>query len=216
MANLPSIAQRLNDVEINNNAPVSSQTMRRVGSDINYLLDLVGANNGDTNPTGPLGTILQPTQNISFSTTIVSAQNNTDVPIFSFTGGGDRPLRWWIPSSGFEAPSARLSFDTSNLATIDTFYVTVPNSLPILYILNQIYTSAIGAGAAGSLMRVKINGVTAGTVSMVFSQNRSISYNREITIAPTGVHTVYVRPEFTSFSIALNANISGSFKAVAT
>jgi hypothetical protein len=70
MPNLISQANRLNDVEINNNKPVTSGVFRRIGSSVNFLLDLVGANDGDTATSGPLGTVLIPPQVISFSANI--------------------------------------------------------------------------------------------------------------------------------------------------
>ena len=100
MADLVSIAQRLNDVEINNNAPVSSQTFRRVGSDINYLLDYLGVTNGATigGPVTGLN-VFSPVQSVSYSLTLTNTNRNTDVTLFTFTGGGDRPLRFFKRSS---------------------------------------------------------------------------------------------------------------------
>ena len=79
MADLISQANRLNDVEINNNAPVSSQTMRRVGSDINYLLDYLGIDNGDTigGPVTGLN-VFSPIQTLTFSRTFTAADIGID------------------------------------------------------------------------------------------------------------------------------------------
>lgn len=52
MADLSPFADRLNDVEINNNAPVTSTLMRRLGQNINFLLDLLNITDGSNTPSG--------------------------------------------------------------------------------------------------------------------------------------------------------------------
>lgn len=58
MADLPSIANRLNDIEISANAPLTESLLRKIGSDINLLLDFLGINNGETQATGVLSDII--------------------------------------------------------------------------------------------------------------------------------------------------------------
>lgn len=48
MADLPSVADRLNDVEINANQPVTQTLFQRIGSNVNFLLDLLGIDDGST------------------------------------------------------------------------------------------------------------------------------------------------------------------------
>lgn len=54
MADLPSVTDRLNDTEIAANAPLTETLMRRVGSNINFLLDFLGISDGETSPSGDL------------------------------------------------------------------------------------------------------------------------------------------------------------------
>lgn len=54
MADLPTEAQRLNDTEISNNAPVTTTLFQRIGSNINFLLDFLGISNGETAASGDL------------------------------------------------------------------------------------------------------------------------------------------------------------------
>lgn len=58
MANLPSIAQRINDIEVAANAPLTESLMRKKGSDINLLLDFLGITDGSTSATGLLSDFL--------------------------------------------------------------------------------------------------------------------------------------------------------------
>lgn len=218
MANLPSIAQRLNDVEINNNAPVSSQTFRRSGSSVNYLLDLVGATNGDTNPTGPLGTILRPVATISYSTTFTNSPLNTPITLFTFEGGGDRPLKFFRRSSGFGIAELQRNSDTSNLALVAEFYTvrSDSDSFPIFRLLNLLATASTNTVSAGQpVYIVSVNGIEAGRTVRdagigVFST--SISYSREINMAPIGTNTVTVTKVASTLS---NTTVTASFEYVA-
>ncbi len=54
MADLPSVTDRLNDVEVAANAPLTETLMRRFGSNINFLLDFLGIADGSTTPSGDL------------------------------------------------------------------------------------------------------------------------------------------------------------------
>lgn len=58
MADLPIIADRLNDTEISGNAPVTETLMRRIGSNINYLLDFLGVPDGSTSATGQISDLV--------------------------------------------------------------------------------------------------------------------------------------------------------------
>ena len=59
MANLPTVANRLNDIEISSNGPQTESLWRRVGSNVNFLLDFLGVVNGETDPTGTLSDLSQ-------------------------------------------------------------------------------------------------------------------------------------------------------------
>ena len=52
LANLLPIANRMNDIEISNDAILSTTLNRRYGQNINYFMDLFGVADGDTTPTG--------------------------------------------------------------------------------------------------------------------------------------------------------------------
>lgn len=198
MADLVSIAQRLNDVEINNNAPVSSQTFRRVGSDINYLLDLVGANNGDTNPTGPLGTILRDVATVTYSYTVLNSPIGVDTTIFTFVGGGDRPFAFFKRSSNLEiAGSGPFEFK------------------PIFEMLSALAAPVTTISSLGVVYEVKINSILVGTVGRNTggtSPLNVLSYSREIHLAPSGTNTVTIRRlQVTSAT----PTVSSSFEYVA-
>lgn len=55
MANLPNQANRLNDIEVSASAPLTETLFRRLGSNINYILDFLGVSNGATSTAGALG-----------------------------------------------------------------------------------------------------------------------------------------------------------------
>jgi hypothetical protein len=59
MADLPILADRVNDIEVAANAPVTETLMRRFGSNINYLLDFLGITDGSTTATGTLSDLAQ-------------------------------------------------------------------------------------------------------------------------------------------------------------
>lgn len=58
MADLPIIAGVMNDTEISANAPLTETLMRRIGSNINFLLEFLGINDGDTVATGQLSDLV--------------------------------------------------------------------------------------------------------------------------------------------------------------
>lgn len=58
MADLPSIADRVNDIEVAANAPLTESLFRKKGSDINLLLDFLGITDGSTAVTGVLADLL--------------------------------------------------------------------------------------------------------------------------------------------------------------
>lgn len=215
MANLTSIAQRLNDVEINNNAPVSSQTQRRVASSVNFLLDLVGAVDSATSTTGALGTILTPTQSISFSKAFGPADIGIDVPLFTYQGGGDRPIKFYVPDNGFclaeiehqnfllPPQQVLASAERVNFYSISKF-----NYNPLLSVLYQLAT--IPNGTSG-IFTVKVNGILMGTAarSTSFGPDPKITLSRDIIISPTGVNTLTVNsPTFTNMASPVVGNFN--------
>lgn len=197
MADLVSLAQRLNDVEINNDAPVSSQTFRRVGSDINFLLDYLGIDNGDTlgGPTTGLN-VFSAVQSFSYSYTFTSADFNVPKTLFTFEGGGDRPLQFFQRSTGnFRIAEAQQSFDTSNAANVSelTTIRTPGVFLPcwnLLYQLHSSYTNSVSIGSP--IFTVHCNGVEMGRTIRQTAPLVTIQYSREITHAPSGTNTVTV------------------------
>ena len=54
MADLPSQANRMNDIEITANAAATESVFRRIGSNLNFLLDFLGVSNGSTSASGIL------------------------------------------------------------------------------------------------------------------------------------------------------------------
>ncbi len=54
MADLPTVADRINDIEVSSNAPQTETLWRRIGSNINILLDAFGLADGDTSAAGDL------------------------------------------------------------------------------------------------------------------------------------------------------------------
>lgn len=198
MANLTSIAQRLNDVEINNNAPVSSQTQRRVGSDINYLLDYLGIINGATIG-GPITglNVFSPVQSVSYSATYTNAGLGTPVSLFTFQGGNDRPLKFFKRTGALD------------IAGQD-------NLLPIYELLNLLATASTNTVTAGSTVYiVTVNGIEAGRTTRnaglgIFTT--SPTYSKEITHAVAGTNTVAVNKVAATLT---NTTVTSSFEFVA-
>jgi len=58
MADLPSIANRYNDVEVAANAPVTESLVRKGGSNDNFILDFLGAADGSTVAAGILSDLV--------------------------------------------------------------------------------------------------------------------------------------------------------------
>ena len=58
MADLPSIAQRYNDIQVAANAPVTESLVRQGGSNDNFLLDLFGILDGETATAGVFADII--------------------------------------------------------------------------------------------------------------------------------------------------------------
>ena len=59
MADLPTLADRVNDVEVSANAPITEALHRKYGSNINFLLDFLGVTDGETSPSGSLNDLAQ-------------------------------------------------------------------------------------------------------------------------------------------------------------
>lgn len=58
MADLPSIANRINDIEVAANAPITETLKRREGSSNNFLLDFLGIADGSTTAAGDLSDLI--------------------------------------------------------------------------------------------------------------------------------------------------------------
>jgi hypothetical protein len=219
MPNLISQANRLNDFEINNNKPITSGLLRRFGSSVNFLLDLVGANDGDTATSGDLSLILRPPEVITFSKTFTAADIGIDVPLFSYEGGGARPLKFYQTSSGFSLPEVSFPrkiqrFNQTVSTSADWFdaYTPLPNSTinPFLFVLYQLGTLA---GSTGT-WTVKVNGITFGTArrntSSIVGVNPLITIDRDIIISPTGTNTLTVNTPAGTSSVT----VAGTFTSV--
>lgn len=185
MADLPSIAQRLNDIEINNNAPVSSQTFRRKGSTINYILDFLGINNGSTlsGPNSGLNIFSAP-QSFSYSFTFTNANAGQTINLFTFQGGGNRPLYFFRRSNNF----------TDTVDSLDLFPSALnrpPDAFqyPIFYLLSFLAANTNGVGASGTpVFIVYCNGIEMGRTV----KGQPTQYSKEITHSPAGTNTVSV------------------------
>lgn len=201
MADLSSQANRLNDVEINNNKPVSSGVFRRIGSNINYLLDYLGVSNGATTAGPSSGVnVFTPAQAISYSLTLNgSTPIGTPQTLFTFTGGGDRPLMFFRRTSGFRVAERKFF---GNVIT-DLYANSLGYGLdvfPVLYILRNsigdISDSNISMTTypAQIVSRVFVNGIEAGRVTRNSSGGSlfGLAYNFDIAHAPTGTNTVTV------------------------
>lgn len=81
MADLPTLAQRLNDIEISASAPLTETLMRRFGSNINFILDFLGVSNGASAPSGDL-------QDLSNAISTVSGHTMTLQYTSTGAGGG--------------------------------------------------------------------------------------------------------------------------------
>jgi len=139
MADLPSIAQRINDIQVAANAPITESTQRTLGSDINFLLDFLGITNGETSTSGiisefisALDTIRNHTMNLEFTHPGSGAHNigtYTQIPyldhvfwVESNSVTGNEP----ITSSGF---SPHVSYDSgTTFKHINASLVTPSNT----------------------------------------------------------------------------------------
>jgi len=183
MPNLISQANRLNDVEINNNKPVTSGVFRRIGSSVNFLLDLVGANDGDTATTGPLGTLLTSPEIIFFSANVGVSFLATNVPLdlFTFSGNTERHTSWVRKNgSGFSLP---FNNTTSTITPGDN---DRRNSFEgpvkiICDILCESFANPIPSTPNTDYFHVRINGVTAGIVTL----RKYIRINFDAKVSPS-------------------------------
>lgn len=180
MPNLISQANRLNDVEINNNKPVTSGVFRRIGSSINFLLDLVGANDGDTSSGGGLGDILQAEQTLSFTLSYSNPTSGTSFTLFNFQGSATRPIMWYKKSSGFSEPISK-QIGVIGFNGLGAFGFNGP----AISIIND--TVAANPPSAGN-WDLRVNGVTIAEYRP--SATNIFNPVRDITIAPAGTNTL--------------------------
>jgi hypothetical protein len=184
VANLTSLAQRLNDVEIDNNAPVSSQTFRRIGSDINYMLDYLGIDDGEALAGALTGlNVFSAPETFSYSYTFTNTDVGVPKTLFTFKGGGNRPLMFHRLSSGFGAPPLNYNFTTD--ASSEQLY-----RHPVLNLLLQLSTANSAAAIGQPICIIKCNAVEMARVTAGLP--RVIQYSREINFAPAGVNTLTV------------------------
>ena len=72
MADLPIAANRMNDVEITGNAPVTQNVMQKIGSNLNYLLQYLNISNGATTITGSFS-------DLANAVTVITANPRVDL-----------------------------------------------------------------------------------------------------------------------------------------
>lgn len=77
MADLPVLADRVNDIEVSANAPITESLHRKYGSNINYLLDFLGVSDGDTTPSGALSDFSQALELVNSHTMSLEASTTT-------------------------------------------------------------------------------------------------------------------------------------------
>lgn len=198
MANLTSIAQRLNDVEINNNAPVSSQTNRRIGSSINYLLDLLNITDGTSGgSSGALGDLALPAQTLSFSVSITPGFSGTPVTLFNFTGSSTRHLSW-VQENGS-------NFSIDQVPVLTQPYRGLPGRL-----LRMLQRSGAGGTYPGGNWKITVAGVDAAILT---NNGGGFQFSEVITLdsAPSGTHTVALVCTG-SGGIVTTSNFSATFK----
>lgn len=215
MANLPGIAQRLNDVEINNNKPVSSQTNRRVGSSVNYLLDHLNIANAATSsgPTSAL-TVFSPREDISYSYSFLASDFNVTKTLFTFPGGGDRILRFFRPDNGFGLSEVSQSRGDPGAPLLQNY--------PILQLLKQLAVfTGVTVQPGHPLFIVSCNGIEMGrTIRGAFAGPTGpplatlVQYIREIHRAPAGTNTVTVLS--LGAPVISSLPVSASFSYIAT
>jgi hypothetical protein len=217
MANLPSLAQRLNDIEINNNAPVSSQTNRRIGSDVNFLLDYLNVTDGQSvaGPSAGLN-IFSPVQTISYSYTFSDADVNIPRVLYTFQGGGDRPLYFFKRDSQFREQFAYVggnNFFPVSLVNVPAQFP--PYFQPVSFLLNSLNSIPGGSGGLNSIIfLITVNGVEMGRTTRN-GRAPNLQQTREITHAPAGTNTLSVTLLQTFGNALPTLNVSGSFNYVA-
>jgi hypothetical protein len=216
MANLTSQANRLNDIEINNNKPVTGQVFRRIGSNVNYLLDYLGITNGASlaGPSTGLN-VFSPVQNFSYNYTFNAGDIGVDRQIFTFTGGGDRPLCFFNRTGdGFSTGKIK----ANPIQIVSGFAQVNDHAVPstqypifdLAYRMAQIFggTQIVSGSVTSPYIIIKVNGTEAARIAS--AGTITIQQFREITHAPSGTNSVTVR-----ILGSYTANISGSYEYVA-
>lgn len=79
MADLPTLADRIEDTEVNANKPMTESLWRKFGSNVNFLLDFLGVSDGETSPGGSLSDLSQAVDLISSHTMDIQASVATNV-----------------------------------------------------------------------------------------------------------------------------------------
>lgn len=214
MANLPTIGQRLNDVEINNNKPVASQVFRRIGSNINFLLDFLSITDGSSSPGGGAFNQFSSPQSLTYSHTFTNADLNNPITLFTFEGADDRPLYFYKDNgSGFANAGTT---GTTPLRTLpDAYhYRFAPSVNPIWEIAYNLANANVGGAGNAVAFEIKVNGVNfARTITNTSTTVDAIEYFSEITQAPSGTHTVTATLKVASLPSPIA--ISSSFRCVA-
>ena len=193
MANLTSQANRMNDVEINNNKPVSSSVFRRIGSNVNYLLDFLGVTDGATSTTSPLGTISQAKTTLSYSLSLDNSVIGTARSLFTFNGGDERVIRYYATSDGV----AIYGSDDMKPIKIIADYLSSFNQG--------------GVGAFGLLYTIQLDSFTVCSITVGLYGEKNTTQIREITVVPSGSHTVKITKHTTTTN---TPNITGSLSYI--
>jgi hypothetical protein len=79
MANIPSAASYVNDLEVRFEAAVSEQLFNKIGADINYLLDAKTANDANITTINNRITAVENTSEAAFSTTVNASVSSVGV-----------------------------------------------------------------------------------------------------------------------------------------
>lgn len=112
MADLPNFADRVNDVEVSANAPITESLHRKYGSNINFLLDFLGISDGETSPSGGLSDLATAVDLISNHTLDLQLQFTAVQPATDFVIGTYNPIQFVNQIIYLEVVTDSVSFPT--------------------------------------------------------------------------------------------------------
>jgi len=205
MANLPSSAQYMNDLEVAQDKPVTEAVMSKVGSNINYLLDQ------DTANTTSIGTLQAAynQQEVTFGpiTQVFVATNGTsDHAMGSFTNLRGRPIMIAFTSGAFTSNNGGAVYGSLEIVRNGSAVTTVMSGASLGDGVYEVRWGTLGnaLGATGDVEPLTLG--TQSTAAYVMHSGGSMSFFDN---PGAGTHTYELRLRTVGASVATAGAISG-------